>query len=130
VSQPVVTYEINGDRVNDTRGFYQVVGEAVNGPGGYFGQDLDSLSDCLVGGFGTPEDHHFIFVWTNSVRSRAVLGYPETVRQLELRLARCHPNNRKAVAEDLAEAPQGEGQTVFDWIVGIFAEQQVPLDLR
>jgi hypothetical protein len=91
VSEPIVIYKINGDRVHLMRGFYEVVGEAVNGPGGYFGQDLDSLSDCLAGGFGTPEGQQFVFVWTNSVRSRAVLGYPETVRQLELRLARCHP---------------------------------------
>jgi hypothetical protein len=130
VSEPIVIYKINGDRVHLMRGFYEVVGEAVNGPGGYFGQDLDSLSDCLAGGFGTPEGQQFVFVWTNSVRSRAVLGYPETVRQLELRLARCHPTNRISVAVDLAAARHGEGRTVFDWIVDIFAEQQVPLELR
>jgi hypothetical protein len=31
---------------------------------------------------------------------------------------------------DLAAARHGEGRTVFDWIVDIFAEQQVPLELR
>jgi hypothetical protein len=59
-----------------------------------------------------------------------VLGYPETVRQLELRLARCHRTNRISVAVDLAAARHGEGRTVFDWIVDFFAEQQVPLELR
>lgn len=28
------------------------IGEAINGPGGYFGWNLDALHDCLRGGFG------------------------------------------------------------------------------
>src|SRR5258708_17742519 len=126
----VSSIEIDGERILDTAGFYTMIGEAVNGPGGYFGRGLDSLNDCLRGGFGTPEDGPFSFVWRNSQRSRIALGYPETVRQLERRLARCHPSNRPRVHQELASALRGEGSTVFDWIVGVFADQQVPLDLQ
>ena len=125
-----LVYEIDGERILDTDGFYTMIGEAVNGPGGYFGRGLDSLNDCLRGGFGTPEDGPFSFVWRNSQGSRIALGYPETVRQLERRLARCHPSNRPRVQQELASALRGEGSTVFDWIVGVFADQQVPLDLQ
>jgi hypothetical protein len=77
--------------------FWLVMGEAVNGPGGYFGRNLDGFNDCLGGGFGTPEDDDYIVEWHHHGQPRAALGYPETVRQLERRLARCHPSNRPAV---------------------------------
>jgi hypothetical protein len=51
--------------------------------------------------------------------SQRRLGYDETVRQLELRLQRCHPSNRKSVAEELAQAQAHTGPTVFDWLVEI-----------
>jgi hypothetical protein len=47
------------------------------------------------------------------------LGYPETVRQLELRLARCHPSNRQRVRENLERARLGVGPMVFYWLVEI-----------
>ncbi|MFD0536373.1 barstar family protein [Actinomadura luteofluorescens] len=38
--------------MTDEPGFYLALGEAVNGPGGYFGGCPDALVDCLRGGFG------------------------------------------------------------------------------
>lgn len=46
------TIVIDGNRVDSIPGFFLVLGEAVNGANGYFGACLDSLSDCLCGGFG------------------------------------------------------------------------------
>ena len=60
-----------------------------------------------------------MLVWNNSEVSRQRLGYPETVRQLELRLTRCHPSNREYVAQELEEAKMQKGSTVFDWLVEI-----------
>lgn len=37
VDQRRVVYEIDGDQILDTDGFWTAIGEAVNGPGGYFG---------------------------------------------------------------------------------------------
>jgi len=123
-------YEIDGERFQDTDDFYAIIGEAVNGPGGYFGRGLDSLNDCLRGGFGTPEEGSFGFVWRHSQKSRAALGYAETLRQLQRKLDRCHPANRPLVREELAQARKGEGPTVFDWIAAVFADQQITLDLQ
>jgi len=45
-------YILNGQYITDVPSFYLSLGEAINGSRGYFGACLDSLSDCLCGGFG------------------------------------------------------------------------------
>jgi RNAse (barnase) inhibitor barstar len=79
---------------------------------------LDAFNDILRGGFGTPEDG-FILRWKNSQTSRERLGYPETVRQLERRLIRCHSTAKEKVREELKQAQNQVGPTVFDWLVEI-----------
>ncbi|MBE1498057.1 RNAse (barnase) inhibitor barstar [Amycolatopsis lexingtonensis] len=49
---PGACYQVDGTHVADVTSFYCALGEAVNGPGGYFGRNLDALADCLRGGFG------------------------------------------------------------------------------
>jgi RNAse (barnase) inhibitor barstar len=114
----MTVYTIPGERVRSLESFYAVIGEAINGPGGYFGSNLDALADCLSGGFGTPEGGYTIR-WEQSAASRQALGHTETVRQLELRLERCHPDARPHVKEQLTQARRHEGPTVFDWLVEI-----------
>ena len=121
-------YGIDGSRIGSLEDFWFVMGEAVNGPGGYFGRNLDAFNDCLRGGFGTEGDD-YVVEWRHHEQSRVALGYPETVRQLELKLARCHPSNRPSVRADLQAARTGRGRTVFDWLAEIF-EDQIPGRLR
>jgi RNAse (barnase) inhibitor barstar len=102
-------YVVDGGLVGSLEDFWRVMGEAVNGPGGYFGQNLDAFNDCLSGGFGTPDDGGFVVEWRDHEVSRRNLGYPETVRQLELRPGRCHPSNRPFVRADLQAARAGQG---------------------
>ncbi|MBV6698043.1 barstar family protein [Kitasatospora aureofaciens] len=123
-----VTYVIDGTRVGTLEDFWKVVGESI-GCGGYFGRNLDAFADCLRGGFGTPEDGDYAIEWRDHEVSRRNLGYPETVRQLEDRLTRCHPTNREHVGADLAAARAGQGPTVFDWLVRII-EEELPGGLR
>jgi hypothetical protein len=108
-------YEIDGRDFSTLDEFYAVF-DRVLVPGTSWGHNLDAFNDVLRGGFGTPEGG-FVLRWANAAESRIRLGYPETVRQLRLRLARCHPSNRAAVAGDLARAEAGTGPTVFDWLV-------------
>lgn len=49
---PGHAYELDGRHITDEPGLYLALGEAVNGPGGYFGGCLDALDDCLGGTFG------------------------------------------------------------------------------
>jgi RNAse (barnase) inhibitor barstar len=68
-------YDLDGRFVTDIEGFYCAIGEAINGPGGYFGWNLDALDDCLSGRFGARAP--FRLVWHHSAIARAHLvpGY-------------------------------------------------------
>jgi RNAse (barnase) inhibitor barstar len=68
-----VVYRIDGRKVKSAKDFYREIGRSVNGPGGYFGQNLDALADCLRGGFGTPENAPYEFDWQHSDLSRRYL---------------------------------------------------------
>ena len=111
---------IDGSEFSTLEQFYDTV-ERVLIPGAKWGRNLDAFNDILRGGFGTPEDG-FRIRWIHSEISRDRLGFPETVRQLELRLARCHPSNRESVSRDIDAARKGAGPTVFDWLVEIIQD--------
>ncbi|MFJ8662296.1 hypothetical protein [Streptomyces sp. NPDC093795] len=65
-------YELDGRHVTDEPGFWLALGEAVNGPGGYFGGCFQALHDCLGGTFGfTPPG---TLVWRDSAVARAHLS--------------------------------------------------------
>jgi RNAse (barnase) inhibitor barstar len=68
-------YDLDGRFVTDIEGFYCALGEAINGPGGYFGWNLDGLNDGLCGDFGARAP--FRLVWHDSVvaRKHLVAGY-------------------------------------------------------
>jgi hypothetical protein len=85
-----------------------------------WGKNLDAFNDVLRGGFGTP-DEGFILRWHDHEISKHRLGYEETVRQLQMRLGRCHSTNRDRVAKELDAALRHEGPTVFDWLVEIIS---------
>ena len=85
-------YEIDGQRFSTLEDFYAEVSRVVI-PGADWGHNLDAFNDILRGGFGTP-DGGFTVRWLQHAVSRERLGYSETIRQLELRLARCHSANR------------------------------------
>ena len=40
-----MVYVINGSQVESLEDFWRLIGEAVNGPGGYFGSNLDAFND-------------------------------------------------------------------------------------
>ncbi|MGG7569519.1 barstar family protein [Streptomyces sirii] len=122
-------YVLEGTQIRTLDDFWRVIGEAVNGPGGYFGRNLDAFADCLSGGFGAPDDDDYVVEWRDHKASRECLGYAETARQLEIRLWRCHPTNRPAVSADLVAAREERGMTVFDWLTEIF-EDRAPGVLR
>ncbi|MER5207551.1 barstar family protein [Streptomyces sp. NPDC002825] len=95
-------FTLDGRRIVDEDSFYCAIGEAVNGPGGYFGWNLDALDDCLIGGWGarTP----FTLHWDFSARASARLREP---------------------------VPSGEREVaLFDLLLEIFAERGVSVVLR
>lgn len=126
-------YVLHGERIHTLEGFYREIGEAVNGPGGYFGKNLDALWDCLSGGFGTPEDGGYIIRWANSEASRESLGYDETLRQLADLYLHEHPSWHEETLQRIEDAKSHVGPTVFDWLVDLLTEAEgfdVELELR
>ncbi|MFB7453483.1 barstar family protein [Streptomyces sp. NPDC056194] len=117
------TYVLDGRQIRTLEDFWRVIGEAINGPEGYFGRNLDAFADCLSGGFGTPDDDDYVVEWRDHQVSRQHLGYPETARQLEIRLSRCHPTHRPSFSADLDAARQEHGTTVFDWLIETFNDR-------
>ena len=109
-------YEIDGERFSTLEEFYFEIDRAMHLSA--WGHNLDAFNDILRSGFGTPEEG-FSIRWKNHNTSKRRLGYPETVRQLKLRLERSHPGNRESVSRSLRNAEQEKDQTVFDWLVDI-----------
>lgn len=125
-----VTYVIDGSRVTGLEQFWKVIGEAVNGPGGYFGRNFDALADCLGGGMGTPDDGDFVFEWREHALSAQALAHEETARYLRHSLSRAHPTNRPSVQKRLDDALAGRGPTLFDLLVEILTDETAPGTLR
>jgi barstar (barnase inhibitor) len=111
------TYTIDGTHFDTLEGFFREIGRAVV-PTAKWGESLDGFANMLDGRLGTPMSG-FTLRWHHHAVSRERLGYPETVRQLELRLQSCQPEARPAVARQLEQAHAGAGPTVFDWLVQI-----------
>jgi len=71
---PDSVFDLDGVHIDDRPSFYCALGEAVNGPGGYFGANLDALADCLRGGFGATVP--FTIAWHGHQESAARLSRP------------------------------------------------------
>ncbi|MFE4592146.1 barstar family protein [Streptomyces laurentii] len=54
---------LDGARISTKPGFFCAIGEAVNGPGGYFGSNLDALADCISSSLS--EGPPLKIVWRN-----------------------------------------------------------------
>ncbi|GAA5096899.1 barstar family protein [Nocardia iowensis] len=100
-SAPGHVFTLDGQAVTDIVSFYCALGEAINGPGGYFGWNLDALSDCLCGGWGASS--------------------PFTLEWLHSDVARQHLLAHPAVAA---------GQTLFDLLSEIFDAKGIEVILR
>lgn len=65
-------FTLDGRHIVDRTSFYCAIGEAINGPGGYFGWNLDALEDCLRGGWGATAP--FSLRWDSSAEARTRLA--------------------------------------------------------
>ena len=112
-------YVLDGTSFDDLASFFTAITRTLGVTG--WGTNLDAFNDILRGGYGTPEGG-FTLRWASSAVSAQRLGWPETIRYLEKKLATCHPANIPSVQADLAAAQCGEGQTLFDIITSIIRE--------
>ncbi|WTW99308.1 barstar family protein [Streptomycetaceae bacterium NBC_01309] len=102
------TYMLDGTGIRTLDDFWHVLMDTFDGPGRHhFGRNLDAFADCLSGGPGAPAAGEYRVEWRAHTVSRAHLGFPETARQLELSLARCHPSKCGCAEEPAWKSPGG-----------------------
>ncbi|GAA3304652.1 barstar family protein [Streptomyces cinereospinus] len=77
------TVVLDGSAVTGRDAFYCALGEAVNGPRGYFGSNLDALFDCLRTSRAEGAAP-FGLVWRDLPASRDALGADYTGRVLDV----------------------------------------------
>lgn len=107
--------------VDSLLGFYCALGEAVNGPGGYFGLSMQALHDCLIGGFGL--EHPFLIVWEGSGQARDVLDADAVLNYLEDECPLPFPEGFEeglAWRADLKAAAERQERTMFEEILSNF----------
>ncbi|MFE2925434.1 barstar family protein [Streptomyces goshikiensis] len=69
-------YELDGRHITDEPALYLALGEAINGPGGYFGGCLAALDDCLRGAFGYTAPATLL--WRDAATAREYLSHALT----------------------------------------------------
>jgi RNAse (barnase) inhibitor barstar len=110
---------LDGSIVDDLLGFYCAIGEAVNGPGGYFGRSMHGFDDCLFSGFGL--ECPYTIVWKESERSKRALGSQALLRFLTAECGR-RPSSEwseegKAWFQKTKEAALEGERSMFDEII-------------
>lgn len=114
------TVILEGNAIEDVASFYCAFGEAVNGPGGYFGLHMQAFHDALHGGFGL--DAPATIWWCDAKASQRVLDSAALLSELK-RDANCtlspgepsEPVSAEFVTL-LAQAEAGT-RTMFDELV-------------
>ncbi|WP_310724314.1 barstar family protein [Streptomyces sp. N2A] len=111
-------FTLDGRHIVDLDSFYCALGEAVNGPGGYFGWNLNAVDDCLRGRWGaTPP---FTLDWQHSTVARTHLVNHPTVQEDPAE------NTGESTAEDATE----DAATPFALLLQIFEERGVEVLLN
>ncbi|MBL7498718.1 barstar family protein [Frankia sp. CNm7] len=84
---------LDGAQISTKPGFFCALGEAVNGPGGYFGSNLDAMADCISSSFR--EGSQMKIVWQDFRMSQESLGRAfvdsvmEVMREFKVDVAIC-----------------------------------------
>ncbi|TCZ79377.1 hypothetical protein E0485_05815 [Paenibacillus albiflavus] len=119
------SFLIDGDNFSDFQGFTREFSKNVLSNKHIWNGSLDALNDILRGGFGDiEEDDEIEITWKNSNKSIKDLGYEEIIQRLQNKYDNCHPTNKELVLQELLNARNKKGPTVFNWIVGIFNEHE------
>jgi len=102
------TYHLDGRHVTDIDGFWCALGEAINGPGGYFGWNLDALDDCLRGRWGAATP--FTLIWHDSAVARTYLDTARDRRAGHTVEQICQLFSQNGVAVELTPARARAGR--------------------
>lgn len=113
-------FDLDGTHITDYPSFFCAIGEAINGPGGYFGRSLDALNDCLCGGFGATVP--FTLRWHQSHVARHYLDRAALLREWEAR--DCDDEFSCMLDENDEEIYdyESDGPSLFEIIMEVFTD--------
>ncbi|WP_033403862.1 barstar family protein [Paenibacillus fonticola] len=98
-----IIFHLDGTYVTDYPSFFCALGEAINGPGGYYGFDVCSLIDCVHGGFGATAP--FTLIWKNHLVAEKCLDTNSWVRDIEYKRSLGDKLLDKPELEELGDRP-------------------------
>lgn len=113
---------LDGNKINSLDDFFIVAYSILTKDFIFQRGSLDGFNDILSGGFGVFENEPIILIWKNSIKSKEILGYSETVKYYEDILKTCHSTNINYINAILENCKQKNGQTLFDIIIEIINE--------
>ena len=121
-------FSIDGGNVRSLHDFVEATNAGfVEHVGGRWNGNLDAFNDYL----SWPEEQEYEIELLHSAICERNLGHAAQAEWLREHLGTCHPSNRADLQSRLAQAEAGGGQTLFDVIKEILAENsQVRLLLR
>lgn len=119
------SFEIDGDCFSDYQGFTREFSKNVLSSKYTWNGSLDALNDILRGGYGDiEEDDKVEITWKNSRKSIIDLGFEETINLLKDKYDTCHPVNKEFVLQEIQQAKNKLGPTIFDRIVELINEHE------
>ncbi len=111
------TINLDGTYITDYYSFFCALGEAINGPGGYFGDDFSSLRDCLCGGFGIISP--FTIIWSKSHIAMKKLNKEAWIRAISYKKQMIPDNLDGNIFLETGE------KSLFGEIIELFNEENI-----
>ncbi len=123
-------FTLDGANIDEEYAFYCACGEAVNGPGGYFGADDYSLQDCCFGEFGATLPFTIQIKNAETCRdgldSKALVSWAQRCLQSEEHLV---DEGRQYLEEAIVKGKTGE-RTLLDHFLEILEFHGVLFELE
>ncbi|MDP1978954.1 barstar family protein [Undibacterium sp.] len=119
-----MVYELDGNYVTDYSSFLIALGEAINGPGGYFGGCFYALADCLCGGFGA--ETPFTLIWKASNIARIALDKKARIKEVlaQREYALRNHDYEEDELSSIAEIMARDDRPLFDEIIDFLQSEK------
>jgi hypothetical protein len=117
----VKTFTIDGRGVRSFDDFVEATNVGfVQQVGGKWSGNLDAFNDYL----SWPEEGEYEFQILGAAECTRSLGHAAQASWLRQHLGTCHPSHAADIQSRLAQAEAGQGQTLFDVIMEIIADNR------
>jgi len=121
-------YELEGKNISDYSSFYCALGEAINGPRGYFGANLDGLRDVLLDGLDGASP--FRLIWKNSDVARKNLNREAWDKEWEVQDKQLLHDYNDSTNMNIANRNMSDGDGLFESVFEMLIESGINVQLK